>query len=157
MRNLIFCFLLFLSTISVGQSKDTSESWQVEMSANISYYNSLSISVEKSFNYGKWIFGPRLELVNLFGDQSYIGEDDSTYSMQNQIRVRLAQIEYQINPRLRIGIAPFWMLGPLPKRGFYKTPSSIYAHLQIKEGLSLETSFTNSNKEMVQLSFRKAI
>ena len=96
-------------------------------------------------------------MVNLFGDQSYIGEDDSTYSMQNQIRVRLAQIEYQINPRLRIGIAPFWMLGPLPKRGFYKTPSSIYAHLQIKEGLSLETSFTNSNKEMVQLSFRKAI
>ena len=157
MRNLIFCFLLFLSTISVGQSKDTSESWQVEMSANISYYNSLSISVEKSFNYGEWIFGPRLELVNLFADQSYIGEDDSTYSMQNQIRVRLAQIEYQINPRLRIGIAPFWMLGPLPKRGFYKTPSSIYAHLQIKEGLSLETSFTNSNKEMVQLSFRKAI
>ena len=157
MRNLIFCFLLFLSTISVGQSKDTSESWQAEMAANISYYNSLSISVEKSFNYGNWIFGPRLELVNLFSNQSYNGEDDSAYSMQAQIRIRLAQIEYQINPRLRIGIAPFWMLGPLPKKGFYKTPSSIYAHLQIKEGLSLETSFTNSNQEMVQLSFRKAI
>ena len=157
MRNLLFCALLFLYTTSLGQSRDTSENWQVEMAANLSYYNSLSISVEKSFNYGKWEFGPRLELVNLFSYQSYIGEDDSTYSMRSQIRVRLAQIEYRINPNLRVGIAPFWMLGPLPKKGFYKTPSSIYAHVQIKEGLSLETSFTTSSREMIQLSFRKAI
>ena len=157
MRNLLFCALLFLYTTSLGQSRDTSENWQVEMATNLSYYNSLSISVEKSFNYGKWVLGPRLELVNLFSYQSYIGEDDSTYSMRSQIRVRLAQIEYRINPKLRVGIAPFWMLGPLPKRGFYKSPSSIYAHVQIKEGLSLETSFTTSSREMIQLSFRKAI
>jgi hypothetical protein len=49
------------------------------------------------------------------------------------------------------------MLGPLPKNGFYKTPSSIYAHIRLKEGFSLETSITTSSQELVQLSFRKAI
>jgi hypothetical protein len=49
------------------------------------------------------------------------------------------------------------MLGPLPKNGLYKTPTSLYAHIRIKEGLALETSFTNSDRELVQLSLRKTI
>ena len=156
MRSLLFCLLSLLYFTSSAQSKDTSESWGVEMAANISYYNSLSVSIEKSFNYGKWVFGPRVELLNIFGSETYQG-DDSTYAMTSQVRIRLAQIEYKINPSVRIGIAPFWMLGPLPRNSFYKTPTSVYAHIQLKENLSLETSFTSSQKEAVQISIRKML
>jgi hypothetical protein len=69
----------------------------------------------------------------------------------------LAQIEYTLNDKVRVGMAPFWMLGPVPRKGFYKTPTSLYAHIQLKEGLSLETSFTTSVNEMVQISFRKEL
>jgi hypothetical protein len=156
MRSLLFCLLSLLYFTSSAQSSDTSESWGVEMAANISYYNSLSVSIEKSFNYGKWVFGPRVELLNIFGSETYQG-DDSTYAMTSQVRIRLAQVEYKINPSVRIGIAPFWMLGPLPRNSFYKTPTSVYAHIQLKENLSLETSFTSSQKEAVQISVRKML
>ena len=156
MKSLLLCLLLCASLFSQGQSKDTSEKYTIELAASISNYSSLSISVEKEFTYGKWKFGPRVELVNLFANQSYQGED-SAYFMNMQLRIRLAQIEYQVNPHLRVGIAPFWMLGPLPKNGFYKTPSSIYAHIQLKEDFSLETSITTSSQELIQLSFRKTI
>jgi len=66
MRSILLCLLLCASLFSQGQSKDTSEKYAVELAANISYYNSLSISVEREFTYGKWKFGPRVELVNLF-------------------------------------------------------------------------------------------
>ena len=156
MRSLLFCLLSLLYFTSSAQSSDTSESWGVEMAANISYYNSLSVSIEKSFNYGKWVFGPRVELLNIFGSETYQG-DDSTYAMTSQVRIRLAQIEYKINPSVRIGIAPLWMLGPLPRNSFYKTPTSVYAHIQLRENLSLETSFTSSQKEAVQISVRKML
>jgi len=156
MRSLLFCLLSLLYFTSSAQSSDTSESWGVEMAANISYYNSLSVSIEKSFNYGKWVFGPRVELLNIFGSETYQG-DDSTYAMTSQVRIRLAQVEYKINPSVRIGIAPFWLLGPLPRNSFYKTPTSVYAHIQLRENLSLETSFTSSQKEAVQISVRKML
>jgi hypothetical protein len=77
--------------------------------------------------------------------------------MNVQFRIRLAQIEYRVNPNIKVGISPFWMLGPIPQRGYYKTPTSIYADIQLKEGLSLETTFTSSQRELVQLSVRKRI
>ena len=153
-------YLLLSSFLSIAGTQDTikeSEKIFMEMSVNVSSYNSLSISIEKEFTYGKWKFGPRVELVNMFSNQSYVGEDDSTYLMSSQIRIRLAQIEYQINPHLRVGVAPFWMLGPIPSKGFYKTPTTFYVHLQLKEGLSLETSLTSSERELVQLSIRKVL
>ena len=156
MRSLLLCLLSLLYLSSSAQSLDTSESWDIEFAANVSTYNSLSVSIEKSFNYGRWVFGPRVELLNIFGSETYQAED-STYSMNNQVRIRLAQIEYKINPSVRIGIAPFWMLGPLPRNGFYKTPTSVYAHIQLKEGLSVETSFTSSQREAVQISIRKML
>jgi len=156
MRFLSLCLLSLLYYTSLAQPKDAAESWQAELAVNVSGYNSLSISIEKSFTYGRWVFGPRVELLNIFGSETYKGKD-SAYQMTAQLRVRLAQIEYRLNPNVRIGIAPLWMLGPLPKNGLYKTPTSLYAHIRIKEGLSLETSFTNSDRELVQLSFRKTI
>jgi len=156
MRSLLLCLLSLLYLSSSAQSIDTSESWDIEFAANVSTYNSLSVSIEKSFNYGKWVFGPRVELLNIFGSETYQG-DDSTYAMTSQVRIRLAQIEYKINPSVRIGIAPFWMLGPLPRNGFYKTPTSVYAHIQLKEGLSLETSVTSSPREVLQISVRKSL
>jgi hypothetical protein len=77
--------------------------------------------------------------------------------MNTQFRLRLAQVEYQLNDIIRVGIAPFWLLGPLPKNGYYKTPTTIYAHIQLKEGFSFEPSFTTSSRELIQLSFRKKI
>jgi len=156
----ILCLLLFPSLFAFSQESDTiqkAESVFVEMSVNISTYNSLSISVEKEFTYGRWKFGPRVELVNLFNAVNYVAEDDSTYSMSAQLRIRLAQIEYQINPHLRVGVAPFWMLGPIPPKGFYKTPTTFYANLQLKEGFSFEPSITTSPEEFFQFSFRKII
>ncbi len=156
---LLLCSLLFSSLFFTASGQDTikqSENIFVEMSANISYYNSLSISVEKEFTYGKWKFGPRVELINVFGDESYIAEKVD-FKMIAQIRVRLLQLEYQVADRIRIGVAPFWMLGPLPKQGVYKVPSSVYAHIQIKEGFSLETSLSNTNRELFQVSLRKVI
>ena len=156
MKTLLTCLLSLFFLFANGQSKDTSGKYAIEMAANISHYNSLSISVEKTFTEGRWLFGPRVELINLFDTTSYRGED-STYYMKAQLRIRLAQIEYKVNDHLRLGIAPFWLLGPLPRNGFYKTPTSIYAHVQLKEGLSLETSFTNSTNELIQLSLRKVL
>ena len=156
MKVFLTCLFSLFFLFTNGQSKDTSSKYAIEMAANISYYNSLSISVEKTFTEGRWLFGPRVELVNLFDAASYRGED-SIYNMKAQLRIRLAQIEYRVNDYLRLGIAPFWLLGPLPRNGFYKTPTSIYAHIQLKEGLSLETSFTTSTNELIQLSLRKVL
>lgn len=153
------CFLLLFSLSSIAGVKDTTvqkERFVTEMAVNLSIYNSLSISVEKEFTYGKFTFGPRVELVNLFNPELYEGED-STFAMNTQLRIRLAQVEYSLNDKIKIGVAPFWMLGPLPRNGFYKTPTSIYTHIQLKEGLSLETSFTTSQNEMVQISIRKEL
>ena len=160
MKYLLFlCLLLFSSLLFTVSAQDTikqSEKIFAEMSANISYYNSLSISMEKEFTYGKFTFGPRVELLNLFNTQTYEG-GDTTFTMNTQVRLRLAQIEYRLNEYVKLGVAPLWLLGPLPRNGYYKTPSSIYAHVQLKEGLSLETSFTTSDQEMVQISLRKVL
>jgi len=153
-KYVILLFSLILSQFVLAQ--DTSERWNVELAANIAQYNSLSISIEKEFTYGKFKFGPRVELVNLFEAQSYTAED-TTFQMTSQIRLRLAQIEYTLNDKVRVGVAPFWLLGPVPRKGFYRTPTSLYAHIQLKEGLSLETSFTTSVNEMVQISLRKRL
>ena len=153
------CLVLFSSLFTSAKETDTipqSEGVFVEMAVNVSYYNSLSISVEKEFTYGKFKFGPRAELVNLFTSEDYKG-GDSIYQMNTQFRLRLAQVEYQLNDRIRVGIAPFWLLGPLPKNGYYKTPTTVYAHIQLKEGFSFEPSFTSSSRELIQLSFRKII
>ena len=79
---LTFLLCLFFSFVS-GQSKlkDASESWAVEMSANVSYYNSLSISVEKTFTEGRWLFGPRVELINLFTPVHYHREDSTKHQL----------------------------------------------------------------------------
>ena|SRR6056300_1006481 len=156
---LLLCLLLFSSLFFTVSAQDTikqSEKIFAEMSANISYYNSLSISMEKEFTYGKFTFGPRVELLNLFNTQTYEG-GDTTFTMNTQVRLRLVQIEYRLNEYVKLGVAPLWLLGPLPINGYYKTPSSVYAHVQLKEGLSLETSFTISDQEMVQISLRKVL
>ena len=156
---ILLCFELFSSLFVSAKEPDTipqSESVFVEMAVNISYYNSLSISIEKEFTYGKFKFGPRAELVNLFTTESYEG-GDSTYQMNTQFRFRLAQVEYQLNDKIRVGIAPLWLLGPLPKNGYYKVPTTIYAHIQLKEGFSFEPSITSSSRELIQFSFRKII
>ena len=156
---ILSCFVLFSSLFVSAEEKDTipkSEGVFVEMAVNVSYYNSLSISIEKEFTYGKFKFGPRAELVNLFTTEDYKG-GDSTYQMNTQFRLRLVQVEYQLNDKIRVGIAPLWLLGPLPKNGYYKTPTTIYTHIQLKEGFSFEPSITSSSRELIQLSFRKMI
>lgn len=152
----ILLFLILMVSLNVKAQTFKSERFTAEMALNVSLYHSLSISIEKEFTYGKFKFGPRAELVNLFTAKDYKFKD-STLQMSSQFRLRLVQVEYQVNPILRVGISPVWMLGPLPPKGYYKTPTTFYTHIQIKEGLSLETSITTSKDELFQLSFRKVI
>ena len=159
MKHLLF-LILILSLSFVVSAQDSiptqSERVNVELSTNLSLYSSLSISIEKEFTHGRWRFGPRVELVNIFGNEPYTTEKVD-FKMIAQIRVRLLQLEYQVTDKMRIGVTPFWMLGPLPKQGFYKVPSSVYTHIQLKEDFSLETSLTNTKRELIQFSLRKVI
>ncbi len=154
MKGLLTCLLCLLSVLSFGQ--DTTERIFVEAGINLTQKSSLSISIEKEFTYKRWKFGPRIELVNLFDTLQYRGGND-TLIQTAQVRLRLAQIEYQLNNHLRIGIAPIWMLGPLPRRGFYRTPTSIWAHIDLDapKTLSLEVTLTNSRDQSLQLGLRK--
>jgi len=150
-----------ISSLMYGKTSDTSqnntsERVNFEFACNFATNHSLSISVEKEFTYNKWKFGPRVEFVNLLNSQQYTAEN-SNYEMIAQLRIRLLQLEYQAADRIRIGIVPIWMKGPIPGYGFYQTPSSAYIHIQLKEDFSLETSFTNVDKELIEFSFRKVI
>ena len=157
MKGLLTCLLCLLSVLSFGQdTHTTSERIFVEAAINYTTKSSLSISIEKEFTYNRWKFGPRIELVNLFDTVQYRGGND-TLIQTAQVRLRLAQIEYQLNNHLRIGIAPIWMLGPLPRKGFYRTPTSIWAHIDLDnpKTLSLEVTLTNSRDQLLQLGLRK--
>lgn len=161
-QGIVLTFALLLTSTSLyGEVSDTSkpktsEKVSVEFATNIGTNNSLSISVEKTFTYNRWKFGPRVEFANLLNTQQYVAEK-MKYEMIAQLRVRLLQLEYQVTDRIRIGIVPIWMKGPLPQYGFYQTPSSVYTHIQLKEDFSLEISFTNVEKELIELSLRKVI
>ena len=157
MKICIFLFFLLVTTTLNAQMQE-SEKWQFESAINISGYNSLSISVEKEYTVGKFKFGPRAELLIPFGDQTYqVDGDSNIYRQTAQVRLRLMQIEWCVQDRIRLGIAPFWMLGPLPRYGYYKTPSSIYAHFDLDEAktLSSEVSFSTTWDELMQISIRK--
>jgi hypothetical protein len=160
-KKILALIMLMISSFTYAKTSDTSkintsEKINVEFACNLTGNSSLSISVEKEFTHNKWKFGPRVEFVNLLNTQQYTAEK-MKYEMIAQLRVRLLQLEYQASDRIRIGVVPIWMLGPIPKSGFYRTPSSAYIHIQLKEDFSLETSFSNVDKEVIALSFRKVI
>jgi len=153
MKKLLFLMLFVFATSSICKSQNF---WAAEFSANVSYYNSLSFSLEKNFTVGRFTFGPRAEYVRPLKSLSYdVG--DTSYIMESQFRLRLVQVEFALNDRIAVGASPFWLLGPIPRNGYYKTPSTIYAEIKLKDGLFLETSFTTSDKELVQMSFRKRL
>ncbi len=153
--------LLIFSTFTYAQINDTlnvktHEKINVEFASCIGIYNYLSISVEKEFTQGRFKFGPRVEFVNLLNIEQYTAEKKD-YEMIAQLRIRLLQLEYQLTDRLRVGVVPIWMKGPLPQYGFYQTPSSVYGHIQLKEGFSLEATLTNTNRKLIEISLRKVI
>lgn len=169
---LYFCFFFSAILPAAAQQADTTnitdtipiqrERYNVELAVNVSQYNSLSISIEKEFQYNNFFFGPRIEILNPFQVQTYTVEEkgkDTLYTTDWQWRIRLAQIEYQATDRIRVGIAPFWMLGPVPRRGYYQTPTSIYATfwLDRPKTLELECLFQSTAQAPVQLSLRKRL
>jgi len=166
----LFCFSAILP--AAAQQADTTnitdtipiekERYNVELAINVSQYNSLSISIEKEFQYNNFFFGPRIEILNPFRQLTYTVKEkgkDTTYTADWQWRIRIAQIEYQATDRIRVGIAPFWMLGPVPRKGYYQTPSSIYATfwLDRPKTLQLECLFQSTGQAPVQLSVRKRL
>ena len=173
MKWLLYSLFYFCSICSAAAQKaDTTnitntvpierESYNVELAVNVSQYNSLSISIEKEFQYNKFFFGPRIEILNPFQAQAYtvqVNNQDTTYTSNWQWRIRLAQIEYQASNRIRIGIAPIWMLGPQPRRGYYQTPSSLYATVWLDKQatLQLECLLQTTSQAPVQLSVRKTL
>lgn len=159
-------FLLFFSLSSAGALKaqdttTTKERINVEMAIQVKPdYTAYSLSIEREFQYNQFYFGPRIELENPFRQQQYrVVENnrDTVHYYNLLLNIRLVQIEYQLNPHLRIGIAPFWMQGPLPRKGWYKTPSSIYAHfwLDKPQTLQLIAQFNTHLPNPVQLELRK--
>jgi len=169
---LYFCFFFSAILPAAAQKADTTnitntvpvqkESFNVELAINVSQYNSLSVSIEKEFQYNKFHFGPRIEILNPFRQLTYTvqaNNKDTTYTTDWQWRIRLAQIEYQATDRIRIGIAPFWMLGPVPRRGYYQTPTSLYATfwLDRQATLQLECLLQTTSQAPVQLSVRKRL
>jgi hypothetical protein len=153
----ILCFLsLYLTSFFLRAQE--SEKWQFESAINISGYNSLSISLEKEYTVGQFKFGPRVELLSPFGDLKYqVPGDSNIYRQSAQVRLRLLQIEWCVADRIRLGVAPIWMLGPLPRYGYYKTPSSIYAHFDLdkEKTLNTEISLSTTWDELMQISIRK--
>lgn len=157
MKALIFLLFLLTSMYAKAQTIE-SEKWQFESAINISGYNSLSISLEREYTYNRFKFGPRIELISPFAELTYqVPEDSNIYRQTAQVRLRLMQIEWCVQDRVRLGIAPFWMLGPLPRYGYYKTPSSIYAHFDLDEAktLNCEVSISTTWDELAQISIRK--
>ena len=173
MKWLLYSSFYFCSICSAAAQKadtinitDTTpiqrESYNVELAINVSEYNSLSISIEKEFQYNNFFFGPRIEILNPFRQLTYTVKEkgkDTTYTTDWQWRIRLAQIEWQATARIRIGIAPIWMLGPQPRRGYYQTPTSIYATVWLDKPktLQLECLFQSTSQAPVQLSVRKTL
>jgi len=157
MKKILSVLLIFLSGFLMAQTEDNGK-WKFEGAVNISEYSSLSISLEREYTYKKITFGPRVELVNPFSVLTYqIDGDTNIYQQFAQIRLRLLQVEWEASDRIKIGIAPFWMLGPLPRRGYYKTPSSAYVHFDLDKAktLSSEISISTNFPEIVLISFRK--
>ena len=169
---LYFCFYFCSICQAAAQKADTTnitnvvpvqkESYNVELAINVAQYNSLSVSIEKEFQYNKFHFGPRIEILNPFRQLTYTVKEnnkDTTYTTDWQWRIRLAQIEYQASNRIRIGIAPIWMLGPQPRRGYYQTPTSLYATVWLdrQATLQLECLLQTTSQAPVQLSVRKTL
>lgn len=160
---LLICLLLSIlpSALKAQDTTNTKERINVEMAIQIkSTYTAYSLSIEKEFQYNQFYFGPRIEVENPIGNQQYRPDPDnkdSQYVYRALLNIRLVQIEYQVNPYLRIGIAPVWMQGPLPRKGWYRTPTSLYAHFWLDRTRSLQL-IAQANTHLpnpVQLELRK--
>ena len=154
---LILAISFSLLTFAQKPTPIERERINVEMAINIQSYNSLSISIEKEFQYNKFYFGPRIEILNPFRSQTYVV--DTILSMDWQLRIRLVQIEYQATERIRVGIAPLWLLAPVPRQGWYQTPSSLYAcfWLDDKKTLEFEAILQTTKQGPFQLTLRKRL
>ena len=161
----LFCFYSILP--AAAQQADTTtkpiekERYNVEMAIQVKPdYTAYAFSIEKEFQYNNFYFGPRIEIENPFSRQAYIVQEkgkDTIHYYNLLLNIRLVQIEYQLNPQVRVGIAPFWMQGPLPRKGWYKTPTSLYAQfwLDKPKSLQLVAQFNTHLPNPVQLELRK--
>jgi|TARA_R110000796_G_scaffold214703_1_gene330644 hypothetical protein len=143
--------LTILLGILLSYAMTTNGQATLEIAANMSHYNSLSIGFEKMFSYKKFKFGPSVEYLSLGSNEEY-NEDGDTFLMNAQYRIRLLQIEYPLHDKVTIGLSPVWMLGPIPRKGLYMTPFSAYVRFELLEYVFVETTFTNSKRESIQLS-----
>lgn len=159
MKNLILIFTFFFPTLLIGQPIEQ-EKWRAELSFNLSNYNSFSASIEKEFRYNNWYFGPRVELLNPFGVVKYNTSDtinNGYKEMRSQFRIQLLRLEWQKNKKLRFGISPFWMLGPIPREGFYQINTSVWASIYFKETKRVEVSLNSAKEIPFQISLRQSL
>ena len=155
MKSLLSTLIFFVSSFNIyGQVQE--EKWRTELSFNMSTYSALSASIEKEFRYNDWYFGPRVELVNPFGTIKYTTQKGDKY-MTSQIRVQLLRVEWEKDKIMRFGIAPFWMLGPIPREGFYQINTSIWAGIRISETKRIEAGFNTAREIPFQVSFRQQL
>ena len=151
---LILLIILHSSILSGAQVQQ--ERLVGEVNATFSSYTSFSVTVGKEFRYNKWFFGPRIDLVNPIGLLTYRTKDGEM-TMSSQVRVYLSRIEWQGWDNVRIGASPFWMLGPIPRNGYYLTPSSVWVNYKLSEKRRIEATVTNNTDILIQLSFRQEL
>lgn len=152
--------LIFLFSLHTQAQKPKTEelvNMESAIQATAEYY-AYSFSIEKEFQYNNFFFGSRVELMNPFNAQPYIGGGDSL-SYNLLLNIRLLQLEYKIDENVRVGVAPVWAKRPLPSIGYYKTPSSVYAHfwLDKEKTLHLITQLNLYKENRFQIELRKKL
>ena len=155
MKTLFLTFTLLISSFTL-YSQIEEELCRAELNFNVSTYNSLSASIEKEFRYNDWYFGPRVEVMNPFGLVRY-NTEKGEMTMRAQLRIQPLRLEWEKNQRIRFGISPFWMLGPIPRQGFYQVNTSIWTSIRLTESKRIEAGLNTAKEIPFQVSFRQEL
>lgn len=151
MKKLIIYLLISAGSIGSSVAQD---SLRINLAATASSYHSWSIGFSQMFPWGKFRLGPSADYCVLTRYEEYQADGES-FLMDAQLRINLVNIEYPIGDRVSVGVSPFWLLAPLPRRGYYKIPSSIYARFEIYNNLFYKAVITNTDREFMQMSLIK--
>jgi hypothetical protein len=133
-----YIFTLIFLIISIFSYSQNDEKWIIQ--THYKTEGQVGFSVQKDFYYKNFTFGPRIE----FSDKLL---DTSSY-----INIHILSLFYRVNDFIEVGISPFWMNGPLPRRGIYYTPSSIITRLK-KDDLALELWINTKSQSPIILRF----
>ena len=88
--------LILLTLILCGYLSSNAQYWTADASVYLSSYPSLSLGVEKRFEFGDVSMGVRAEIVRPMQPE-YYQVLDTFHEMNYQFRLRMIQVEYRVN------------------------------------------------------------